>query len=98
MNRFGPRIDAIREAAQDVCPEDGFVVLSDNLSHLGNGTFAVSIKVEREEPLAESEWEPGVDIFNRTIASVLVKPFDELSSIGTRLRTQLDVPPTRWEI
>jgi hypothetical protein len=48
MARFSERMDAIRAAAKAVAPEDTYVVLSDNLSHLGNGTFAVSIKAECE--------------------------------------------------
>lgn len=95
MSRFTERREAIRAAAQEVAPADSFVVLSDNLSHLGNGTFAVSIKTERATPLEDPEppdscGEGGDDPLNETLASVLVRPGDDVAHVGRRLLERMD--------
>lgn len=86
MGRFTERIAALRAAGEAVAPEDCFVRVSDNLSHLptGNGTFGVSIMRERDEPLPESEWEPGANLYDETVMGAVVGPFDDLNEIDWR--------------
>lgn len=84
MGRFDERRAAIRAAAEAVAPPDTYVRLSDNLSHLGNGTFGASIMRERDEPLPESEWEPGVDVNSEYVMGAVVGPFDDLGEVDWR--------------
>lgn len=94
MARFFARIEAIRRMAEAVKPPDSFVVVSENLSHLGNGTFAVSVKRERETPLDDPEppdscGEGGDDPLNETLASVLIRPDHDLLVMREALRAKL---------
>ena len=93
MARFTERMDAIRAAAQAVAPPDSYVVLSENLSHLGNGTFCVSIR--EDCPACEGEpceegcercEDDGRSTGSHTLASVMVKPLDDLATIGAQLK------------
>lgn len=87
--RRAARREAIREAARLACVEspdqfeDPYTVIRE-LPHLGNETVSVSFMVERDEPLPESEWEPGVDLEARCIGHVIVKPGDDVALLHDR--------------
>lgn len=82
MARFAERVEAIRAAAEAAAPEDCWVRLSDNLSHLGNGTFAVSFMRERETPVPVEE--PGDNPYDEYVGGATIGPFDDLATIDWR--------------
>lgn len=70
MERYERRRTQAHLAAARVCPEHCEVQLSGNLSHIGNGTFSVSIVRERPEGYVRED--PDENALYETVVSTIV--------------------------